>query len=300
MQKRMYSDAPSFDWTQARAFLATAEAGSLSKAARGLGLTQPTLSRQVAALEADLGVVLFERLGRALGLTPTGRALLEHVREMGLAAERLSISAVGHSQAMEGRVSITCSDVFAVYILTPLLPGLRDLAPGIEIEIIAANDLRDLQRREADIAIRHVRPTQPELIGQQVGEWRAKLFAASGYLDRVGRPNGPDDLASLELLGFAPIERLIQTLVSFGLPVARGNFRHVTDNGLVLGEMLRRGMGVAVMPTGFAPYLPEVEPVLPDWPGIPVPLWLICHRELRTSARLRIVFNYLARALTPG
>lgn len=101
-----------FDWTQARAFLATAEAGSLSKAARGLGLTQPTLSRQVAALEADLGLVLFERVGRSLVLTPTGADLLDHFRDMGTAAERISLAASGHSQAVEGLVSITASDAF--------------------------------------------------------------------------------------------------------------------------------------------------------------------------------------------
>lgn len=293
MQKRMNDPTPAFDWTQARAFLATAESGSLSKAARGLGLTQPTLSRQVAALEADLGVVLFERLGRKLALTPTGRDLLDHFRDMGAAAERIALAASGHSQAVDGRVSITASDAFAVFILTPLLPELRDIAPGIEVEINASNELRDLQRREADIAIRHVRPVQPELIARQVGEWWAGLFATGGYLDQHGRPAVPADLARLDLLGFAPVERLVQTMVSFGLPVTRRNFRYVTDNGLVLTEMLRRGLGVGVTPSVFARFLPEVEPVLPDWPGIPVPLWLVGHRELLTSRRMRIVFDFL-------
>lgn len=288
---------PAFDWTQARAFLATAETGSLSKAARQLGLTQPTLSRQVAALEADLGVLLFERLGRALVLTPTGRDLLDHVRAMGAAAEKVVLAASGHSQAVEGRVSITASDAFSVFILTPLLTELREIAPGIEVEIIAANDVRDLQRREADIAIRHLRPTQPELIGQQVGEWRARLYAAGEYLDRRGRPLTPADLSAHDILGFAPVERLVQTMVSCGLPVVRANFRHVTDNGLVLVEMLRRGLGVGITPSALARFVPGLEPVLPDWPGIPVPLWLISHRELLTSRRIRIVYDFLAEAL---
>lgn len=286
-----------FDWTQARAFLATAESGSLSKAARGLGLTQPTLSRQVAALEADLEVVLFERLGRKLALTPTGLDLLDHFRDMGAAAERIALAASGHSQAVEGQVSITASDAFAVFILTPLLAELRDIAPGIDIEIIASNELRDLQRREVDIAIRHVRPLQPELIGRQVGEWRAGLYATAGYLAARGRPTQTEDLLGLDFLGFAPVDRLVATLVSFGLPVTRGNFRHVTDNGLVLVEMLRRGLGIGVSPSVIARFLPEVEPVLPDWPGIPVPLWLVGHRELLTSRRIRIVFDFLAERL---
>ena len=294
----MNDAAAPFDWNQARAFLAAAEAGSLSRAARQLRLTQPTLSRQVAALEAELGVGLFDRVGKSLVLTPAGRDLLNHFRDMGAAAGRVALAAAGHSQAVAGRVSLTCSDVFAAYVLTPLLPELRDLAPGIEIEIIAANDVRDLQRREADIAIRHLRPVQPELIGRQVATWRARLFAERGYLARRGRPAQASDLADMDFIGFAPVERLMQTLVGFGLPVSLGNFRHTTDNGIVVAEMARRGLGIAVIPDALAPLLPELDAVLPDWPGIPVPLWLVSHREVLTSRRIRIVYDFLAEALT--
>jgi DNA-binding transcriptional LysR family regulator len=286
-----------FDWTQARAFLATVEAGSLSKAAKALGQTQPTLSRQVAGLEAALGVVLFERIGRVLVLTDTGRDLLDHFRDMGAAAGRIALAAAGHSLALEGRVRISASDAFAVFILTPLLPELQGIAPGIEIEVLASNTISDLQRREADIAIRHQRPTEPELIGRQVGEWRARLYAASGYLERRGRPLVPEDLAGHDLLGFAPVERLVATLNAFGLPVTRRSFRHVTDNGLVLAGMAERGLGIAVTPEVFAARMAGLEPVLPDWPGIPVPLWLIAHREVQTSRRVRVVFDFLAEAL---
>lgn len=289
-----------FDWTRARAFLATVEAGSLSKAARQLRLTQPTLSRQVAGLEADLGVVLFERVGRTLVLTETGRDLVDHFRDMGAAAERIALAAAGHSQATEGRVSISASDAFAVFVLTPLLAELQAIAPGIEIEVLAANTLSDLQRREADIAIRHLRPSEPELIGRQVGEWRARLYAATAYLDRRGRPEVTADLSGHDLLGFAPVERLLATLVTHGLPVTRKNVRHVTDNGLVLAEMAQRGLGVAVTPSVFAARMAGLEPVLPDWPGIPVPLWLIAHREVQTSRRIRIVYDFLAAALGRG
>ena len=289
-----------FDWTQGRAFLATVEAGSLSKAAKALGLTQPTLSRQVAGLEAALGVVLFERVGRALVLTDTGRDLLDHFRDMGAAAERIALAAAGHSQALEGRVVISASDAFAVYVLTPLLAELQGIAPGIEIEVLASNTISDLQRREADVAIRHQRPVEPELIGRQVGEWRARLYASRAYLERRGRPLEPGDLAGHDLLGFAPVERLVSTLVAFGLPITRRNFRHVTDNGLVLGEMAQRGLGIAVTPSVFALHMTGMEPVLPDWPGIPVPLWLIAHREVQTSRRIRVVFDFLGEALARG
>ncbi|MDH5452601.1 MAG: LysR family transcriptional regulator, partial [Paracoccaceae bacterium] len=142
-----------FDWNHMRAFLATAEGGSLSAAARALGQTQPTLGRQVAALEAQLGIMLFERVGRSLALTQSGRDLLEHVRSMGEAANRISLAASGQSQSIEGRVRITASDIMSAYVLPPVLRHLRQLAPLLDIDIVAANDIRDLMRREADIAI---------------------------------------------------------------------------------------------------------------------------------------------------
>ena len=107
----------------------------------------------------------------------------------------------------------------------------------------------------------------------------------------------PADLAGHDILGFAPVERLVATLVAFGLPVTRRNFRHVTDNGLVLAGMAERGLGVAVTPSIFAARMVGLEPVLPDWPGIPVPLWLIAHREVQTSRRIRVIFDFLAEAL---
>lgn len=241
-----------FDWSQARAFRATVEAGSLSKAARELRLTRPTLSRQVAGLEADLGVVLFERVGWALVPTGAGRDLEDRFRDMDAAAERIALAAAGRSQATEGRVATSASDACADFVLTPFLTELQAIAPGIEIEVLAANSVSDLQRREADLAIRHLRPSEPELIGRKVDGWRARLCAARTYLYRQRRPDVVAGLAGHDLTGFAPVERLVAPLVVRGLPVTRRNLRHVTPSGLVLAEMARRGFGVAVMPSVFA------------------------------------------------
>ncbi|MCJ7598755.1 MAG: LysR family transcriptional regulator, partial [Methyloceanibacter sp.] len=139
-----------FDWNQARAFLATVEEGSLSAAARALGMTQPTLGRQVAALEQELGVVLFERVGRGLTLTPNGLELVDHVRAMRDAASQVSLTASGQSQTIEGSVCISASEAVAAYQLPPILAKLRDIAPGIEVEVVASTAVSDLRRREAD------------------------------------------------------------------------------------------------------------------------------------------------------
>jgi len=147
-------DAVSFDWNHARAFLATVEEGSLSAAARALGLTQPTLGRQVAALEAELDVVLFERVGKSLILTETGLELLEHMKKMYEAANRVSLSASGQSQAIEGRVRITASDIMSAYILPTALQKIREIAPLLQIEIVSSNQIRDL--RSLYLSVAHI------------------------------------------------------------------------------------------------------------------------------------------------
>ena len=130
-----------FDWNRARAFLVTAEEGSLSSAARALGMAQPTLGRQVTALEQELGVALFERVGRGLALTPSGLELVEHVRAMGDAARRVSLTASGRSQSIEGTICITATEVYAAFVLPPIAEKLRRSAPGITVEIVASTVL---------------------------------------------------------------------------------------------------------------------------------------------------------------
>ncbi|KIC21546.1 LysR family transcriptional regulator [Leisingera sp. ANG-Vp] len=282
------------DWNHIRAFLATAETGSLSAAARQLGLTQPTLSRQVAALEAQLGVLLFERLGRALALTEAGHELLAHSRKMGEAAQGLSIAATGQAQSIEGTVRITASDMTSAYILPPVLQQLRQRAPKLTVDVVAANDIRDLMRREADIAIRHVRPEQPELIARLVQEATGHFYAAKTYLERRGRPSSLAELADHDFVSFGDAERMIGYLVPLGIPVTPGNFRIGSNSGLVAWELVRQGFGVTPMSDEVAAAAPEVERLVPGSDAITFPVWLTTHRELHTSRRIRLVFDLLA------
>lgn len=286
-----------FDWNQARAFLVTAEEGTLSAAARALGLTQPTLGRQVAALEEKLHVTLFERVGKSLTLTRSGLELLDHVREMGEAAGRLSLTASGQSQAVEGQVCITASDATAAYLLPPVLKRIREIAPGIEIEVAPSNALRDLRRREADIAIRHVRPDQPDIVAKLIRETSAHLYAASAYLERYGRPKVARDLDDAHFIGFDRSDRLLSGLNARGLALTKANFRLVSDSSVTAWEMVKQGLGIGIMAKDIADITPEVECVLPDLEPFPVPVWLATHRELRTSRRIRLVFDILAEAL---
>lgn len=297
MQIRMDWQHLSFDWNQARAFLATVEEGSLSAAARALNLTQPTLGRQVTALEEELGVVLFERVGRSLELTPAGRELVGHVRAMRDAAGRISLAAAGQSQAIEGKVTITASDLFAVYVLPAALKRLQTIAPRLKIDIEAANDIRDLQRREADIAIRNVRPEQPDLIARLLYEDRAYFYAAPTYLQRKGRPKTFEDLAAHEHLSFGDPDRMIAYMKELGLNLTHENYRFNSENGLVVWEMVRQGLGISPMSEQVGVVTPDVERLVPQMPPIQYPVWLTTHRELQSSKRIRLVYDTLAETL---
>lgn len=286
-----------FDWNQARAFHATAEAGSLSAGARKLGLTQPTLSRQVAALEAQMGVTLFERVGKRLVLTESGQDLLDHVRAMREAADAMALAASGRSQTIAGRVSISASDGIAVHVLPDIVERIRVDAPQIVLEIVASNALSDLRRREADIAIRHVRPEQPDLIGRLVRETTASLYASPDWVTRHGLPEAPADLADACFVGFDADGRFVEHLVSVGLPVSAENFRLISENSLVVWELVKRGLGLTFMLREVAEQTPGMIRLLPELDVTSIPYWLVTHRELRTSRRIRIVYDILAEEL---
>jgi DNA-binding transcriptional LysR family regulator len=256
--------AVTFDWNQVRAFLVAAEEGSFSAASRALGLTQPTLGRQVSALEARLGVTLFERLGRSLSLTDSGLELLHHVRAMGDAAGRLSLTASGQSQRIEGRVCITATDIMSMYLLPDVLKRLREVAPGIEVEVVASNDVRDLRRREADIAIRHGRPEQPDLIAKLLRETSVHLYASSDYLDRHGRPTSPSDLSEAVFIGFEQSDRLLTRLNEIGLTLTKNNFKLISESGAVAWELVKQGLGIGVMVKEVGDRTPDVECILSD------------------------------------
>jgi len=287
-----------FDWNQARAFLVTAEEGSLSAAARALGLTQPTLSRQVTGLEETLGVTLFERTSRALLLTQSGAELLEHFRRMGEAADRISIAATGQAEEITGNVAITSTEIMATYYLLPILQQLRSKAPELKIELIISNQLSDLMRREADIAIRHVRPQQDNLIAKRVRTTTATLVASSAYLKEVGRPQQVSDLASMQFVGVADPEWIIGPLTERGIEVKLANFNFTTVSGSVLLELLRQGFGVGYLPADIAARFPELESVWPELDPIQIETWLVAHRELRTNPSIRMVFDLLSDGLS--
>lgn len=297
MQKCMNWTKLAFDWNQARALVAVADLGSLSAAGRALGLTQPTVGRQIAALEEELGLVLVERTRRALVLTDAGRQVVEAARSMAEAGLRLSLVASGQAQAITGTVSISATDMYAHYVLPQILRHLHAIAPGLEIELISSNEISDLKRREADIAVRHVRPADGELIGRHLRDVTAHLYAARSYLDIHGRPGSVADLAGESFVAFGNKAEMVRYLQMYGINASERNIRFSSANGTVAWEGVRKGLGYGFMAVDFIPFAPEVEVVLPEVVEVKFPIWLVTHRELHTSPRIRLVYDVLAKAL---
>jgi DNA-binding transcriptional LysR family regulator len=298
MRKRMDWRTVTFDWNRARAFLVSAEEGSYSAASRALGLTQPTVGRQVAALERELGVALFERVGNLLEPTAAGLELLEHARAMGVAATGLSLAAAGRSAAVDGVVRVTASQLISAYLLGPVVERLRREHPGITLDLVASNDVRDLRRREADIAIRNRAPAHAELIGRRLPDSTARPYATPAYLASLGDPLTPELLAERgAFFGFDDPERMVEVLRAIGLPVTVASFPLVTADHLVQWTLARRGHGVCIAMTEVGDPDPDMVPALPALPGLPIPMWVVAHREVRTSRRIRIVFDAIVQAL---
>ena len=282
-----------FDWNKVKTFLVVAEEGSFSAAARAINTTQSTMSRQVTALEQELAVVLFERVGRGVELTPAGFELLKEVRKMAIAANQLSLIAAGKNTEIKGTVCITGSETTSTFILPTIIEKLRDRYPKIKIEIIADNKSNDLLRREADIAIRHYRPKSGDLITKKVREDNAYLFASVKYLEKIERIKTKKDLAKANFIGFIENRDYISGLKRIGLDLKDENFSVFSQNHIVHHELIKTGVGIGVLPEYVADKEKEIVRVFKHLAPIPIETWLVVHRELNMSIKVRTVFDFL-------
>lgn len=285
------------DWTHVRAFALVAKHGSLSKAARAGGLSQPTLGRQINALERSLGVTLFDRRATGLVPTPTGEALLEHAEAMGAAAHRLELAATGRSAAIAGTVRITASEVVATWVLPPILAALRHEEPDIDIELVAANESGNLLRREADIAVRMYRPVQSDVIARHVADAPIAGYASIDYVARRGNPVEIDDVPGHELVGYDTDDQIVRGFRGEGLDVTRESFSLRSDDQVVCWQMVLAGWGVGFINRSIGDAEPRVVAVFDGRTVDVLPVWLVAHAELRTSARIRRVYDALAEGL---
>ena len=285
-----------FDWTLMRSFLAVLERGSLLAAARHLGSSQPTLGRHVAELERQLDMVLFERTGRSLMPTQVALSIADHARAMADNADAIGRVLTGQSKQLAGAVRITAVQTVAGHLLPPILARLRAQEPGIAIEVVASNAISNLLRREADIAIRMVRPEQGSLITRHIADSTVGAYAHEDYLRRRGVPLTPADLLQHDLIGFDQGDLIIRRLQEIGLSIARDGFAIRSDDHLVLWEALRAGLGIGFAGVWLGDKEAGVQRVLPGL-ALAMPIWLTVHREIRSSARIRAVYNFLDQAI---
>lgn len=287
------------DWSLVQAFLSVAEHGSLSAAARESGVSQPTLGRQIKAMEESLGVTLFVRQAKGLMLTEEGEDLLPAAQEMQEAASRLSVAAAGRDASLEGTVRITASVVTAQYNLPKIIAELRSVHPEIQIELNASDKADNLLFREADIAVRMFEPTQLEIVRKRLGVLRLGFFAAQSYLQRRGTPHTMEELMTHDVLGYDRSERFIRDAAVLGWNVKRSDFAFRCDQLQIHTEMVRAGVGIGVIQSEIGARMEGVVPVMAGFPVPGLEVWLSSHEQVRRNPRVKVVWSFLERGLTP-
>ena len=293
------------DWDLCRSFLAVVREGSLSGAARALALTQPTVGRHIESLEAKLGVVLFTRSQHGLNPTDIALDLVPHAEAMGSAADALIRAASGPAEGSGGTVRLTASELVGAEVLPPMLARFREQHPGIVIELKLSDRTEDLLLREADIAVRMLRPEQIGLVARLIGQAAISLYAHRSYAERHGLPRTLEELTQHPLIGYdtaisSPSITKIDTIA-----ITRDLFSLRTDSDLAQLAALRAGYGIGGCQDALARQNPDLLPVMHDSIQFELPMWLVMHEDLRASRRVRLLYDFLAVSLakylgTPG
>ena len=289
--------ASRLDWSHLRTFVAVAETGSLTAAAKQLGQSQPTTGRHIKAAEMALGTELFTRNLRGLSLTEAGLSMLAPARDMAAAAARLETVAAGRDERISGTVRITASVVVSHYILPPIIGAMRSQEPGIEIEIVPSDASENLIFREADIALRMYRPTQLDVIAKHITTQPIALYAARTLIKKFGQPQTVKDLAALPFVGFDKSDLIIRTMRDLGLNADRHFFGVRCDDQSVFWKLVCAGCGVGAMQAAIGDAEPRVvrTDYQPDLPSLPI--WLAAPEALHTNARIKRVWDLLVADL---
>ena len=294
---RMADPMQRLDWALVRSYLAVMDAGSVSAAARATQGHQPTISRHLSELEAQLGVPLFERTGRGVRPTAAGLEALPAARQMQAAAEALARSVTRGREATRGTVRIAASQVVATWLLPPLVAEFQRAEPEIAIEIVASNAVQNLLRREADIALRMVRPDQGSLIARKLGEVGIGAWAHADYLAATGTPRTPDELTHHRLIGYDRDDAIVRGFARMGIALTPAHFTVRTDDQVANGQLIVAGAGIGFAANYWAALWPGLQRVLPGLPIPPLPCWLAVHRELRSNGVVKRVYDFLAEAI---
>lgn len=285
------------NWDLYRSFLAVLEGGSLSAAARELGLAQPTLGRHIEALESALGYALFVRSQH--GYLPTEHALQLKPYALALAATASALLRAASSSADQprGTVRITASEVVGCEVLPPIVARLHQQYPGLQIELALTNRAQDLLRREADIAVRMLQPVQEALVARRVGAIELGLHAHRDYLARRGAPATLAELADHALIGYDHETAFIRSMKHHLGDLTRANFALRSDSDMAQLSALRAGFGIGICQAGIAARDPQLVRVLPEAFAPALDTWIVMHEDLHNSKRCAVVFAALSDGL---
>ena len=294
----MYRNNSLRDWADIRLFLAILDHGSLVGASEYLALTQPTVGRRLAALEERLGTPLFVRSGRRMQLTDTGTAILDSARRMEREMLAIERTVEVQSKGLSGEVTISATEGTGTEWLTPALFAFHQLYPDIVVNMQIASRAVDLVHREADIALRLGRPTQPDLIARRLVTLGFGLYASQAYLDRTDPVKSIDSLANHQLVGLntdrTPNEPITAFPTKENIP---GHYVFVTNSPTAQVSAVHAGFGIGILSNRWAATVRGLHRVLPDYTAAEMELWLVTHEELRHSARIRAVTDFVAERI---
>ena len=285
------------DWGLYRTLLAVLDEGSLSGAARALGLTQPTVARHLDQLEAALGRRLFVRTQRGLSPTEAAEAIRPHARAMAAAGAALRRAASAERATVAGTVRISASEVVAIERLPPVLADLRARHPALAVELVVSNAVEDLLRRDADIAVRMVDPVQEALVARRIGSVEIGLHATPGYLARRGAPATLAEVADFELIGYDRATPAIRAMLQRFPELPRERMALATDSDVAQLAAIRAGFGIGACQVGLDGNAGLVR-LLPEAFALSLPVWVVMHEDLRSSPRCRAAFDALAAGLS--
>lgn len=284
------------DWAGAAVFLAVARAGSMLGGAQSVGMSQPSVTRVIRALEESAGQRLFVRHARGVRLTHVGEALLVHVERAEDSLRHFQRVARGKA-AVEGSLRIATTEFLGVEVLAPRLQELRELFPRLRLELVLQNTASDLTRGDADVAVRLFRPKQPELVTRRVATLGLGMYASQDYVARRGAPHSMDELLEHELIGYDPRGPMAGLYAQLDARLSPTAFAAGTDCLSAQVALARGGFGIAALQVGFAQRYPELVQVLTELPLPRADAWLVTHEDLKDSGHVRAAFDWLERVM---
>lgn len=283
------------DWKLMHSFLQVAQNGSLSSAARNLGVSQPTLTRNIQALEKQTKLQLFQRTTQGVSLTEAGNRLVDAAQSMDDAADQFNRQVAGLSDELVGDVRISVSEIVGIYLLPPALAAFRKLHPAVQVEIEISNQSASLNKRDADIALRMYRPTQLDLVVKRLPDMELGFYATEEYIKENGIPKEFEDFKQHSIIGNDRDLEFIEVANQMGYEFSQHDFSLRTDNLMSQIQLARAGAGIVGTHVSLVKHWPELIRILHDFKIPPLEFWIVCHQDTQYNSRIRALTKFLSQ-----